>query len=99
MLNLVYMQVTPQNIDQILNSVYKQRDMVEDRMDVLQDIKEELAKGNLIAAATIWVDSQIDLVHMDLETVTTNIDALIEAKQKMASGLIIPTGLSNSVLK
>ena len=95
------MQVTPQNIDQIIQSVLAQQRAIEERYHMLRDMDEALNKGDLLEAAKIWVKSQLPAAEDDVKIVQSNLDQLHEAKHRMSSGIVIPSGpmppMGNSV--
>jgi chromosome segregation ATPase len=85
-------QVNPQNIDQLIAQVEHQQKAVDERYDTLRDMQDALKAGDLLAAAKVWVESQLAQVNADTQIVQANLDQLREAKQRMSSGIVLPTG-------
>jgi hypothetical protein len=85
-------QVNPQNIEQLIAQVEHQQKVVDERYDTLRDMQDALNNGDLLTAAKIWVESQLSQASADTQIVQANLDQLREAKQRMSSGIVLPTG-------
>jgi len=86
------MQVNPQNIDQITEQVNVQLSMAADRLKLYNAMDEQLIKGDLVTAARMMVALNIEELNLSIAGLQKNLEQLTEFKQRMASGLVIPTG-------